>query len=307
MNALFIYPIREEKKQLFIDTGINCQFKTDYTIEDIEKADIVFGNPKISELKNSKIKWLQLASAGVNQYLDLDNSVTLTNAAGAYDEAIAEYLLAETLAITKKLYGYYNQQKEKKWQSLGKVKSIKDLNIVCLGMGNIGKRYAKTMHLLGANICGVNKRMHEKPDYVKELYTMENLDTVLANADIVCATLPHTNETVHMFDYERLHKIKEGAILMNVGRGSLINEDDLVMVMKEKYLSACYLDVCEKEPLDKNSELWGLDNVYITPHITGGRNNDASIENVENIFYKNLVHYLNNEKLENVINRQKGY
>lgn len=171
MKALFTWPISNLYKQKFMDTGIECIFNTKYTKEDIDNADIVFGNPNPEYLKNSHIKWLQLASAGANNYCDIDDSIVLTNASGAYDEAICEYMLGITLAITKKLYGYYNQQLEGVWKSLGKVKSIKDLNIVCVGMGSIGKRYAKLMHLLGAKAYGVNRSVHDKPDYVEKLYT----------------------------------------------------------------------------------------------------------------------------------------
>ena len=110
-----------------------------------------------------------------------------------------------------------------------------------------------------------------------------------------------------MFDYAKLHKIKEGAILMNLGRGTLIIEGDLVKVIQEHYLDSVYLDVCEIEPLPKTSKLWKLDNVYITPHITGGRQSDISVKNVEDIFYRNLVHYLNNEELENIVDKKRGY
>lgn len=307
MKALFTWPISDEYKQMFMDTGVDCVFKTNYTKEDIDNADIVFGNPNPDYLKDCRVKWLQLASAGANNYCDIDDSIILTNASGAYDEAISEYMLGITLAITKKLYAYYNQQLEGVWRSLGKVKSIKDLNIVCVGMGSIGKRYAKLMHLLGAKVYGVNRSVHEVPDYVEKLYTTKDMNKALSIADIVAITLPETKETYHMFDYDLLHKIKKGAILMNIGRGTLIVEDDLVKIMNEHYLDSVYLDVCEIEPLPKTSELWKLDNIYITPHITGGPSSDLSIKNVENIFYRNLVHYLNNEKLDNIVDKRRGY
>lgn len=307
MRALFTWSISDDHKQKFKDTGIECVFNTNYTKEDIDNADIVFGNPNPEYLKDSHIKWLQLASAGANNYCNIDDSIVLTNASGAYGEAICEYMLANTLAITKKLYGYYKQQLEGVWKSLGKVKSIKDLNIVCVGMGGIGKRYAKLMHSLGAKVYGVNRSIHEKPDYVEMLYTTKDMDKALAIADVVAITLPETKETYHMFDYAKLHKIKEGAILMNLGRGTLIIENDLIKTMKEHHLDSVYLDVCEIEPLPQTSELWKLDNVYITPHITGGRSSDISVKNVEDIFYRNLVHYLNNEELENIVDKKRGY
>lgn len=93
MRALFTWPISEENKQKFKDTGIECVFNTNYTKDDIDNVSVVFGNPNPEYLKNSHIKWLQLASAGANNYCDIDDSIVLTNASGAYDEAICEYML----------------------------------------------------------------------------------------------------------------------------------------------------------------------------------------------------------------------
>ena len=307
MNALFVFPVSDEKKELLKSTGANCIFKTDYTKDDLKNADVVFGNPDPKELEGTNIKWLQLASAGANQYCGIDDSIVLTNCSGAYDEAISEYMIGFTLSVIKKLYNYYDNQKKKDWHSLGMVKCMSELTVVCVGMGNIGKRYARLMHMLGAKVYGVNRSVHEKPDYIEDLYTMDNMDEILAKADVVTTSLPETKETIHLFNYDKLHKIKKGALLINVGRGSAIDENDLVKVLKEKHLEACCMDVCEVEPLPKTSELWDLDNVYITPHITGGNNTNASINNIADIFYRNLLHYVNNEKLENIVNKQRGY
>lgn len=309
MKALFLTPITEEMKKKFKETNVECFFKdkTTVTKEDFQGIDIIFGNPKKDMIDLDSTKWIQLDSAGANTYCDIPESILLTNASGAYDIAISEHLLACTLAVTKKLFDYEKVAAKHEWTNLGSVPTISNLKILSVGMGSIGSKYAQTMHLLGAKVYGVRRTKHDTPDYLEALYTMDEMDSVLSDMDIVVLSLPETKETIHMFDYERLHKMKKDAVIMNVGRGSAIVTKDLVKVMKEKYLSAACLDVLEYEPLPKNMDLWNVENVYITPHISGRFNAQASYDNVISIFHRNLTHYLNNEELENIVDKKLGY
>lgn len=309
MNALFLISLTEEYKRKFTATGISCTFKTNDTAtdEDYEQADIIFGNPPLEKLKSTNIRWLQLGSAGASTYCTLPNNILLTNASGAYGQAISEHMLACTLATTKKLFSYEKVQSKHDWTNLGSVPTISSLRVLSVGMGNIGSSYAKLMHKLGSTVYGVRRTLHEAPDYIQRMYSFENFDEILPDVDIVALSLPETKETIHLFDYERLHKCKKGAMLINVGRGSAIVTKDLVKVMKEKYLSAACLDVTEYEPLPKNMDLWNIDNVYITPHISGKFNAECNYDNVISIMYNNLLHYLHNEPLENIVNKDLGY
>ncbi len=309
MKALFLTPITNEMKQKFEETNIQCLFKDKTTVkkQDFQDVDIIFGNPKKDMIDYNSTKWIQLDSAGANTYCDIPESILLTNASGAYDIAISEHLLACTLAVTKKLFLYEKVATKHEWTNLGSVPTISNLKILSVGMGSIGSKYAQTMHLLGAKVYGIRRTKHDTPDYLEALYTMDDIDSVLPNMDIVVLSLPETKETIHLFDYERLHQMKKDAVIMNVGRGSAIVTKDLVKVMKEKYLSAACLDVLEYEPLPKNMDLWNVENVYITPHISGRFNAQASYDHVIEIFYRNLIHYLNQETLENIVNKQLGY
>ena len=309
MKALFLTQLKEESKKEFLETGVDCIFKDKKSItqEDFKDVDIVFGNPDPSFLKSTNIKWLQLDSAGANTYCFLPDSITLTNASGAYDTAISEHMLACTLAVEKKLFDYEKIQAKHEWTNLGSVPNIASLNVVSVGMGNIGSSYAKLMHTLGATVYGVRRTEHETPSYVKKMYTFQNFDEILPQADVVALSLPETNETRHLFDYARLKKIKQGALLINVGRGSAIITKDLVKIMKEKHLCAACLDVTEWEPLPKNMDLWNIENVYITPHISGRFNTESSYNSVVKIMYENLQHYLNNEPLINIVDKTRGY
>lgn len=309
MKALFLTPLTEEKKQQFLNTDIQWTFKNkkDVTKDDFIDIDIVFGNPKPELLENTNVKWLQLDSAGANTYCNLPDTIQLTNASGAYGQGIAEHMLAYTLAVKKNVFAYETVAKNHNWTNLGSVPTINHLTVVSVGMGDIGSHYAKIMHTLGATVYGVRRTIHDTPSYIQKMYTFQDFSEILAQADIVALSLPETQETIHLFDYEMLHKIKKGAMIINVGRGSAIVSQDLIKVMQEKHLSAACLDVTEQEPLPRNSALWTCENVYITPHISGRFNAETTYDNVIDIMYTNLQHYLNNEPLEHVVNKQLGY
>jgi phosphoglycerate dehydrogenase-like enzyme len=174
-------------------------------------------------------------------------------------------------------------------------------------MGDIGTNYAQKMHALGATVYGVRRSLHDKPDFVDALYTMDTMDEILPECDIVALSLPETVETVHLFDEARLRKMKKGAMIINVGRGTAIVTDALLKVMEEEYLSAACLDVTDPEPLPRNHKLWNTKHVYITPHISGRFNAQVTFDKVLRIFHDNLVRYVNGEKLQNIVDRKIGY
>lgn len=310
MKALFVTSVKEESKSLFNRENLNIIYKpkNEVTADDLKDTDIVFGNISPDLCNTSEtLKWVQLDSAGADGYKRLKENILLTNASGAYSTAISEHMLACTLAVIKNLYRYREQQETHDWINLGSVKTVSQLTVLSVGMGSIGSAYAELMHSLGAKVYGIRRTMHEKPDYLEDLSTMDHIDEILPFCDIVAMSLPGTEETEHIMDYDRLHRMKKGSVLINVGRGSAIVEKDLIRVMKEKYLSAACLDVTEHEPLPKNSPLWETEHVYVTPHISGRFNAEVTYDQVLDIFSSNLNHYLNHEPLEHVVDRKRGY
>lgn len=157
MKALFLTPIEENKKQQFLDTGIECIFKEKKSVtkEDFKDIDIVFGNPDLDMIKDTSVQWIQLDSAGANAYCSISDSIVLTNAKGAYNEAISEHMLACTLAVYKNLFTYEKVAQKHEWTNLGSVPTISQLKVLSIGMGNIGSAYAKLMHTLGARVYGL--------------------------------------------------------------------------------------------------------------------------------------------------------
>lgn len=310
MKAVCVTPITEEKRKLFEKDGLEIIFtsKKEVTAEMLQDAEIILGNVSPDLINSSDtVRWVQLDSAGADSYKILKDEITLTNCSGAYGEAISEHMLGCVLAVEKNLYAYYDRQKERSWDNLGSVPVMRNLKILCVGMGDIGSAFALKMHMLGCRVYGVRRTVHDVPDYIEAMYTMDNMDEILPECDVVALSLPQTPETIGMFDYARLSRMKKNAMIINVGRGSAINSVDLVRIMKEGHLKAACLDVTEHEPLPKNNPLWTCPNVYITPHISGRFNAEVTYDKVVDIFTTNLDHYLNSQPLEHIVDKTIGY
>ncbi len=311
MNILFVTPVEsKDAKERFIALCPDIRFMSRENImaKDIEDAEVILGNLPMDMLTHAKkLKWIQLDSAGANNYCNLDKDIVLTNASGAYGTAISEHMLGCVLMVMKNLARYNELQKSMDSTNLGSVNTISSSKVLSVGLGDIGSSFAQKMHALGATVYGVRRSLHDKPDYIQELYTMDNMDEILPECDVVALSMPETPETINMFDERRLRLMKHGAILVNVGRGSAIVTNDLYEIMKEEHLSGVCLDVTSPEPLPRNHPLWTTKHVYITPHISGRFNAAVTYDKVLDIFYDNLSRYLGNLPLKNVVDKNRGY
>ena len=311
INVLFVTPIDEEHKKLFSDIeNVNIRFidRNDVTDEDIQNAEVILGGMPMSRLQNcEKLRWLQLDWAGANTHKDLPEQIVLTNASGAYGTAISEHMIGCVLMVMKNLANYIEVQRNHDSTNLGSVNTLTASTVLSVGMGDIGSSFAKKMHALGAKVYGVRRFVHDVPDYVEGMYTMENMDEILPECDVVALSLPETVETVHLFDEARLRKIKKGAILVNVGRGTAIVTEDLLRVVKDGHFSGVCLDVTDPEPLPRNHPLWNMEHVYLTPHISGRFNASVTFDKVLQIFHDNLQRYVEGKPLNNIVDKSIGY
>lgn len=311
INVLFVTPVDQEHQKLFNDIeNVNIRFvdRSMVTDEDIENAEVLLGGLPLDRLMNRpNLKWVQLDSAGANTYKDLPADVQLTNASGAYGTAISEHMLGCVLMVMKNLANYLEVQKNHDFTNLGSVNTLTSSTVLCVGMGDIGSNFARKMNALGAKVYGVRRSVHDVPDYTAGMYTMDNMDEILPECDVVALSLPETEETVHLFDETRLRKIKKGAILVNVGRGTAIVTDDLLRVIKDGHFAGVCLDVTDPEPLPKNHPLWNMEHVYLTPHISGRFNAAVTFDKVLEIFHDNLKRYAEGQPLQNVVDKSIGY
>lgn len=315
MKTVILLPLEEYAIKRIEDlTKDRCEviYKTVETVtaEDISDADAVLGNLPPKLLKDAKkLKWLQSSMAGTDAYLGgvLPEGVKLTNVTGAFGLAISEHMVATVFALYKKLHLYRDNQNRSQWLDRGSVKQIEDSTVLTVGLGDIGGNFAKKMKALGAYTIGVRRKDTSKPEYIDELILQADLDKVLPRADIVALALPNTAETKGLFNRERIYNMKDGATLINVGRGNAVDTEALCDALEDGKLYAASLDVTDPEPLPADHRLWKIENALITPHISGFFHLRKTYENIVEIFIENLSRFLDGKELENIIDMNTGY
>ena len=273
------------------------------TQEDVDWAQVILGNVPAAMLHGSPaLEWLQTNSAGV-----LAGDTLLTNATGAYGLAIAEHMLGMLLELFKKLELYRDAQKSGAWQSQGAVKAVYGSTVLVLGMGDIGGEFAARCKALGAKVIGVQRSPRPCPEYADEVHLLEDLDSLLPQADVVAITLPGTDATRGLMSRERLAKMKEGAVLLNVGRGFIVDTEALCDALERGHLSGAGVDVTDPEPLPPTHRLWNIPTAVVTPHISGFYHLRETHERIVGIFLENLRHFQAGEPLRNLVDFATGY
>lgn len=281
------------------------------TQEDVDWAQVILGNVPAAMLHGSPaLEWLQTNSAGVEAYIQpgvLAGDTLLTNATGAYGLAIAEHMLGMLLELFKKLELYRDAQKSGAWQSQGAVKAVYGSTVLVLGMGDIGGEFAARCKALGAKVIGVRRSPRPCPEYADEVHLLEDLDSLLPQADVVAVTLPGTDATRGLMSRERLAKMKEGAVLLNVGRGFIVDTEAPCDALERGHLSGAGVDVTDPEPLPPTHRLWNIPTAVVTPHISGFYHLRETHERIVGIFLENLRHFQAGEPLRNLVDFATGY
>lgn len=281
------------------------------TQEDVDWAQVILGNVPAAMLHGSPaLEWLQTNSAGVEPYIQpgvLAGDTLLTNATGAYGLAIAEHMLGMLLELFKKLELYRDAQKSGAWQSQGAVKAVYGSTVLVLGMGDIGGEFAARCKALGAKVIGVRRSPRPCPEYADEVHLLEDLDSLLPQADVAAVTLPGTDATRGLMSRERLAKMKEGAVLLNVGRGFIVDTEALCDALERGHLSGAGVDVTDPEPLPPTHRLWNIPTAVVTPHISGFYHLRETHERIVGIFLENLRHFQAGEPLRNLVDFTTGY
>ena len=314
-TVLVLSPAEARHKAKLESAGAGCEFvysnPAEVTPEQIQAANVIIGQPKADMIGASEnLEWLQLESAGTDAYIVpgvLSAKTVLTNATGAYNKAVSEHAFALTLMLMKKLYLYRDEQKKAVWSDHGTVASLSDCTVAVVGLGDIGQSYARMVKAMGAKVIGVKRRATNKPDCVDELVMTQDLDTVLPRADVIMSVLPNTAATRYIYKDESFDKMKDTALFINCGRGNAVSSEVLYRALAGHKIQAAAMDVAEVEPLPADSPLWGLDNLVITPHISGGFHLPETFERIIDIAANNLAAFLKGEELRNVVDFTTGY
>ena len=303
-QALKNFPEIKEKVEIFVDWDED-NFKTSMSNTDI----LLSWNFSTKNLKKiaPNLKWIHLISAGVEHLLPLDwmfDDLVLTNSSGVHAKNAGEYGLMSILMLQRHMTKIITNQKDKKFVSLFS-NPIKGKTVILVGTGTLGSSMAKLVAPLGANIIGVNKR-GQMVEGCSKVITIDKIDSVLPDADFLYLALPETPETKNLISRERLDVLKPTCGIVNVGRQSVMDYDALCKKLKKNEIAGAILDVFTTEPIEKNSKLWDIPNLIITPHVSSDDHGNY-VKLTLDIFINNLKLFIDNKELNNRINKKLGY
>lgn len=254
------------------------------------------------------LKWVSVASAGVEKMpLSLlhDKEIVVTNARGIHKTPMTESIVGHILARYRNLPAIYTLTNEQKWEKPRGSKELRGSSALIVGPGAIGEEVGRVLTALGVEVTGCNRSGKAIEGFTNTL-SLEQLDHQLGSADIVISLLPSTPETHHLFTKEHFQLMKETALFMNFGRGNVVSEEVLVEALRAGEIGGAILDVFEVEPLPVSSELWGLPNVVISPHVSS--HSDFYVERAMEIFSRNLSKWEQGDTdLENQVDLKLGY
>lgn len=234
------------------------------------------------------LRYIQLTSAGYDR-VPMDyikrHQIEIHNAGSVYSVPMAEFALSGVLQLYKQSRFFYENQKQHRWEKHRGLLELSGKSVCIIGCGNVGTECAKRFRAFSCHVTGINRHVRNDENYEKIL-SLEQLESTLMRSDIVVLAVPLTDETKYLMDEKKLACMKQGAVLVNVSRGALVDTDALIKNLPR--LGGTVLDVFEEEPLSEESLLWGMENVILTPHNSfvgeGNRERLATLirENLEN-------------------------
>ncbi len=296
---------------------------------EIVLADCFFGKLTPDLLQASqKLRWVQAPTASLEHYLFpamVAHPLVLTNMRGLYNDVIAEHVLGMMLCFTRHLHSYVRQQMSGRWEPIGGEaerqtfatgpgvqsaidrahRQLGDLTAGIVGMGNIGREIARRLADFGTRVVGVDLVVNERPPGVADMFKPAQLDELLAVSDFVIIAAPHTPQTEQLFGTRQFQKMRREAVLINIGRGAIVNLDELVASLAAGEIAGAGLDVFETEPLADEHPLWKFPNVILTPHVAGQSPRIA--ERHLAVLEDNVRRFASGKPLVNVVDKSRWF
>jgi D-2-hydroxyacid dehydrogenase (NADP+) len=282
----------------------------------IKQADILFAGYFSREMFSSasRLKWIQTHLAGVERFLYpevVNSQVIITNAGGVSSIPISEQVMGMMLCLSRKLHVFIGNQIEYKWRTgelelLAQLEELAGKTVGIVGLGRIGAEIARKAKCFGMRVIATKRKAPSQvPSHVDKLVAAENLNELLAESDYVVLQLPLTRETEEMFGEQQFRSMKRTPYLINTARGEVVKEDALIKALEEGAIAGAALDTFAVEPLPKDSPLWGMKNVIITPHVAGFT--PYYLDRLTDLFCENLKRFIRKEELINVVDKRHGY
>jgi phosphoglycerate dehydrogenase-like enzyme len=315
MRIVLCYPVEERHiaqiqaaapRAEIVDAG------QERVAEELPSADIFCGHAKVpvpwhDVVRGGRLRWIQSSAAGLDHCLVpsvVESSIIVTSASGVLADQVAEHTVALLTGLLRSLPVYFRAQQKKEYVR----RPTRDLHgktIGIVGLGGVGRRVAQVLAPFKTRILATDMFPVDKPPYVESLWPADRLDDLLPLVDVLILSVPLTDQTRWMIDARRLAMLKPGSLLMNVARGQLVVENDLVAALESGHLSGAGLDVAAQEPLPPSSRLWELPNAIITPHVGG--QSARRIDDMTDFFRENLRRYQSGEPLLNLVDKRLGY
>ncbi|MFW5981123.1 MAG: D-2-hydroxyacid dehydrogenase [bacterium] len=305
----------DDLRESFSELEIVKSLEIEEQKKEIKDAEIVIcgGNGLKEELLKAanNLQWIQSWSAGLDAFNNdqileqlQEKEIKLCSSSGIHGDPIAEHVMGFLINYSRRLYDYYRMQQKKEWDFI-QVDQLSGKSLAIIGLGSIGLEIAARAKAFNMTTLGVKRNFSENIDNIDELSYNHQLLEVLEKADYIVVTVPLTDETRDMFGEKEFAVMKKSAFFVNIARGGVVDEKALIKALERKEIAGAGLDVFAEEPLDSDSPLYQMENVYITPHVSGAHPDYN--KNAIGIFKENLVRYLDEEELINLMDYSLGY
>ena len=278
----------------------------------LAEADILlaFGHTDLTPIlpQAPQLKWIHALSAGVDKFLALDvfrnSDIILTNSRGIHGIPIAEHVLGMMLCSSRCLLTAYDNQKAHTWQALRGIDELYGKTAAVIGLGSVGHEIARHLKSMGMKILAVKQTPTSEP-FVDQLLPFSQMAAAVSAADYVVVSLPLTQDTRGLFDLSMFQRMKPNACFINIARGPIVKEEDLIQALNKKIIRCAALDVFSHEPLPADSPLWDTPNLLITPHHASS--SPQYIGRTLKIFTENLLQFPDCSHMRNLVDKKRGY
>lgn len=303
--------LEDEYMRQIRDLGVETVVAT--AVEDVPQvigdADAYFGQMTPEILKaGKKLRWVQATSAGLDGYYfpELrESDLTVTNIRGIYSDVIADHVFSLVMAFARGLHHYIRKQSHGKWEKGAPVIHLAGTTLGVVGLGGIGLAVAERGPVFGMRVLGMDPAPKGKPDFIARIYSPDGLADMVGVSDFVVICVPHTAETEGLFDADVFGAMKNAGILINIGRGKVVELQALTEALQCGQIGGAGLDVYEEEPLPEGHALWAMENVILTPHVAGI--SPEIDKRRKALIVENARRFCAGEPLLNVVDNQKGY
>ena len=309
MRIVLCYPVEAKHVAQIAETAPHAEVVDagqSHVAKELLQADVFCGHAKIpvdwdAVVRHGRLKWIQSSAAGMDHCLVpsvIDSDIVVTSASGVLADQVAEHCLALMTGVLRNLPAFFRAQQQREFIRLP-TRDLHHATVGIVGFGGVGRRIAEVISPFRARIVATDLFPARKPAHVESLWPADALDQLLPQLDVLILAAPLNSANHGIINAAALARLKRGAILVNVARGQLVVERDLVAALQSGHLAGAALDVTEQEPLPITSDLWDLPNVIITPHVGG--QSARRIDDMTDFFCENLRRYLAGEPLVNLL------